>query len=57
MWTIRKCDKTKWRKPAVSSEYEAHLGKLLQHKEHSINAAKEERQQMKGNYRKDNYGK
>jgi len=41
----------------ISSEYEAHLGKLLQHKEHSINAAKEERQQMKGNYRKHNYGK
>jgi len=39
-----------------SSEYEAHLGKLLQHT-HSINAANEERQQMKDNYRKYNYGK
>jgi hypothetical protein len=40
-----------------SSEYKAHLGKLLQHKEHSTNAAQEERQQMKSNYRKHNYGK
>jgi hypothetical protein len=41
----------------VSSEYEQHLGKLLQRREHSKNAAKEERRQMKGNYRKHNYGK
>jgi len=40
-----------------SSEYKAHLGKFLQHT-HSINAAnEEERQQMKANYRKNNYGK
>lgn len=58
MWTIRKCENTKLRKSAQkSSEYEARLGKLLQHKEHSINAAKEETQQMKGNYRTHNYGK
>jgi hypothetical protein len=33
-----------------SSEYDAHLRKLCQYKEHSTNAANEEhRQQMKGN--------
>lgn len=40
-----------------SSEYRAHLGKLLQHT-HSINVANEEEgQHMKANYRKNNYGK
>jgi len=42
----------------ISSECEAHMGKLVQHEKHSINAGKEEeRQQMKGTYRKHNYGK
>jgi hypothetical protein len=57
MWTIRKCDNME-KTHTKFSEYKAHLGKLLQSKEHSINVAKEEeRQQMKGNYRKHNYGK